>query len=137
MAEWMSRKLGLGDLFGTSTMEAGVIVAHAVWRRRRKGWWAISTGNSCGRWEVVKDKESKMAKERDWHDKSRFERAASVMYPMHTSKETQRQMKVLSDREGRKSPQQARLEQLKKGGWAKRWWCRRADPAPVEVVRRY
>jgi cytosine/adenosine deaminase-related metal-dependent hydrolase len=64
--------------------------------------------------------EVKMAKERDWHDKSRFERLASVMFPLHSSKETQRQMKELSDREGKRSPMDARLAEQRRSGKAKR-----------------
>ena len=56
----------------------------------------------------------------DWHDKSRFERLASVMYPLHSSKETQRQMKAFSDKEGRKSPQEARKDEQRRSGKAKR-----------------
>ena len=59
------------------------------------------------------EKEEKMAKKESWDDKDRFFKLASVLYPMHTSEETRRQMAELAAREGKRSPQQARQDLLK------------------------
>jgi len=53
--------------------------------------------------------EGKM-KKAGWHDQPRQSRLAAVMYPHLASEETRQQMESFSDREGRKSPQQAKIE---------------------------
>jgi hypothetical protein len=51
-----------------------------------------------------------MLKDRKWHERSRDERLASILWPMQTSSETQREMAELAAREGRRSPQEALAE---------------------------
>ncbi len=49
-------------------------------------------------------------KKTDWHSQPRQSRLASVMYPHLASEETQKEMADLAAREGKRSPQAAKIE---------------------------
>jgi hypothetical protein len=83
--------------------------------------WGSGNGMTMPREWWPNEEEPKMAtKERSWDEKSRFEKLSAVMYPMHTSKETQRQMAERAANEGKKSPMQGRREEVMKSTKAKR-----------------
>ena len=67
------------------------------------------------------EKEEKMAnKERKWDELSRFEKLSAVMYPQLVAKPLQKEIQEIANREGKRSPMQAREDQLKERTWAKR-----------------
>jgi hypothetical protein len=73
-----------------------------------KAWkWGKREGDDSGGMEM------KM-RERKWKDLTRDEKLANVMWPNLASAEIQKEMAEIAKGEGKKSPQQARLDEIAK-----------------------
>jgi hypothetical protein len=64
-----------------------------------------------------------MTKSIDWHSLERNSRLARVMYPNLADAESQRDMAQMARNEGKKSPMQARNEQLQSNQRSK-WYAK-------------